>query len=254
MSKDSQKILIPKHLATAIASDKAARKAVSTWLRLKNATKSGSLPYNQKTLLAITGVSRHTLAARLKYLKKEKLITITKTRLMVCDWDMLGFRLMGKINLKFYYVHTSENLEHVLIRFMIKESLRSQRKQIAKKVKKHGDYATTAAPAEALKNDLVNQFRTDDAIQVPVNINPAVTLSQKGIAKRLALTTHSAGRYYVMLFVKSGKMKVTQGEIIQSVNKCRETALGAVKWSKKHKVRFVKTCNIIEILPHVVKN
>lgn len=254
MSKGSQKILIPKGLASCVIADKEQRKAVCTWLRLKNATKSGVIPNNTAILLSISGVTRNTLKKRLKYLSKQKLIRITKTRVFICDWDTFGFRIMNEINLKHYYVHTSENLEHVLIRLMIKESLRLQRKQIAKKVKKYGNYATMTAPAEALKNDLVTQFITNEAMQIPKEINPIVTLSQKGIALRMGTNTHGSAGYYMRLFTASGKIKVTPGLLIKSEYRTRKTALGSVKWSPKYKATFVKTCNIIEILPNVVKN
>lgn len=261
LSKEKNKILIPKLIPTNVCTDKTVRKALSTYFYLKHISSSGKLPITT-SIAKLCFISYPTLRTRIIELEKIGAAKITWKQygekkvpeaIFLCSWTELAKLFLLPRRVKFYYLPNDKNIEHRLIFLIGKESIKAQNNAI--RVKKSKTLIFSKTTNEGLYNGLKLDFtHSQYSAFVNCNINPMATLSRQTLAFRAGCKHRTAGGYYVKLFAGKGWLIDEPGEIITSQVRARTSLLTLdkrIKWNENTQQTFLRTPNKITFLPHV---
>lgn len=249
MKKSKLKIL--KGLPAKIAGDKML-KPVSTFLVLKTLYKSGTIfnfSERKKEIAPFCDISPRTLHTRVKELIALKLVRFDGKTLCLSSYSTL-YELIGIAGSKHHYIKHEHKAEHLIKLLALKENIRSQEKEIYRKLKDRceSEGITHEEAQSAELSRFVKAFKDGDHHYFNF-VFPEATLSQSTIARLYNLTYYgpdgesrnSSGQYWQDKFKKMGLIKTEYRQI--EGGKTRHTRLGFVFWSRQQQFYVCQRSN-----------
>lgn len=237
-----------------VASSKVL-KLYSFYLVLKayDTEKSGSIDYlsNIKELCAIMQISERTFYNRLSACLYNDIIYRSGTKIKLVSFGKVADIFGLNHSKEFIEVDPGdEAIEYTIRAKAIQLNLVDQRKAVIKKLE---NYKPKNFSPDQLRLQLcallIASFVTGSpAPEMPVNLNPDITLSTKFTAKLFGCKSQSSGHYWQQNLVNRGCLEV-EARTIESAVRSNETKLiGKISWNEKRKTKFITLRNLLKPL------
>lgn len=251
------KIRVLQGLAGCIVGDRAYRKSIPVFIRLKYLYQTGSIfDYTKRMefLAQLCGISERSLYTRLNELKKLKLITINHSSktLNFVKWetlyDLLGLHESAGYN----YIRVPDGIPVELLfrRLAIFELHQVQNQAIYRKLKRRDRGSEVSIPFEERKKLEIDRLLWHFKMNVPlpededVPINTDTHVSLRRIADLFGLKSQTSGIYWQRRLVKYSLIRV-ENRLVVSLKRCRQSILGHVFYSRKTKETLLQLPNSI---------
>lgn len=257
MNDTNIKIKIDTGAIPILIRNKKVLKIYSFYLTLKcfDKTNSGYIDYNlhKKELLKVLNMSEKTFYNRLNNCLEINVLEAHKKGVKLPSFGRVAN--IFNLNCKKEFIEIEPNeiaLEHLIRAKAIELNLIKQNTIVNEKIKKH--FKIKDYPQEQIRLKLLSTLiicfigAKGHSHEMPININPDVTISQKNTSKMFGCVNQSSGCYWQKRLSKLNLLKM-ENRTIESKNYCGQTRLiGKISFNKKTNSKFIQLRNLIKVL------
>ncbi len=248
------KIRVLKGVASVLADNKKLLKSVGIFYALKSIYTTGVIiDYQSKAdvLAEACFCCPRTFYTRVNELKALGLITVSDNRMNLASYDTLHKILDITVDKQRYrYLKVPAKPEYILRTTAIKENFERQEAAIQGKIEKYNkgsglSIAEKMQKKEADLQRLIVEFKNSALLHrdtQDILYHPDVAISQNTLASIYGLKSQGSGLYWQKVLQKHKLIQV-ENRLIESSNRCRNSRLGIVFYSRKTQKTYCQMPN-----------
>lgn len=250
-------IKIDTGVISTLISNKKVLKLYCFFVTLKaiNTSKSGLFDYksNIKEICELMNISQRTFYIRLNACIYHELIKRNDQGLIYLTSYVKASDIFTlNHNKEYIYIDPSDHrLEDQLRAKAIELNIASQLQMVHKKIKE--SFNTKSSTPEQIRLKLcallIAGFITGDPLpNLPTNLNPDVTLSQKHTATLYGCKNQSSGYYWQKKLVSISLLEMESRNIESKVYSSTSRLIGKINFNPKTKTKFMQLRNLLKPL------
>lgn len=250
----AEKIRVLRGVASVLADNKKLLKSISVFYTLKSIYSNGViLDAQSKTniLSEACFCCPRTFYTRLNELKKLGLISVIDNRTNLASYEKLHQVLDITVDKQRYrYLKVPVKPEYVLRTTAIKENFERQEAAIQGKIEKYNKGSGLSIVEKQQKREadlqrLIVEFKNSALLHrdtQDILYHPDVAISQNTLAFIYGLKSQGSGLYWQKVLQKHKLIKI-ENRKIESSNRCRNSRLGIVFYSRKTQKTYCQMPN-----------